>query len=128
MITTRLNPEFFIRSVTDSHGNETGMKRYKKISVDPVGTEEDRGRGRGNARNQQEWQCNADTGSPTCVHLSLGKVLFRHCFDRKAPNEICQVRDSAIGERGACKIALVDVARDYFILLSFLTDIYLFLG
>ena len=28
-------------AVTDSHGNETGMKLYKKISVDAVGTEEE---------------------------------------------------------------------------------------
>ena len=38
------------------------------------------------------------------------------------------MRDSAIGERGACKNALVDVARDYFLLLSFLTDIHLVFG
>ena len=65
---------------------------------------------------------------PHLCTLSLVKLLFRRCFDRKAQNEICKTRDSAIGERVACKNALVDVARDYFLLLSFLTDIYLFLG
>ena len=65
---------------------------------------------------------------PHLCTLSLVKLLFRRCFDRKTQNEICKTRDSAIGERVACKNALVDVARDYFLLLSFLTDIYLFFG
>ena len=40
---------------------------------------------------------------PLLCKLSLVKLLFRRCFDRKTQNEICQVGDSAIGERGACK-------------------------
>ena len=63
---------------------------------------------------------------PLLCKLGLVKLLFRRCFDRKTQNdsETCKVRDSAIGERGASKNALVHDARDYVLLLSFLTDIY----
>ncbi len=65
---------------------------------------------------------------PHLCKLRLLKLLFRRCLDRKTHNdsETCKVRDSAIGERGEhAKMALVDDARDYRLLLSFLTDIYL---